>query len=241
MRGYILVELRRLSRSPGYLLSSVAIPLVMYLVFTNVYGDGQKQAAALYVMVGMAGFGALGAAMMNGMSVVQDRTYGWLRQLRITPLSPGRVVVARGLTGMLVGLPAILAVCVLGGLINGVHLPLSRWLEVVLLLWLGTAPFSLLGLGVGYLVSTQAAQSVSMLLNFGLSLLGGLWVPATLFPGVLRRISTFVPTSGYANISRQVAFGSRPQLTDIVVLLVWFVAFGLLAAVAYRRAGRSTV
>ncbi|MGA8117884.1 MAG: ABC transporter permease [Actinocatenispora sp.] len=241
MRGYIKLELLRLVRSPGYIMSSIAMPLVMYLIFSNVFGGkGDGNDTALYVMISMAGFGAVGAAMMNGLSVVQDRTNGWLRQLRLTPLSAGRVVIARGLTGMFVGIPAIFSVCVLGGLINHVQLPLAHWVEIVVLLWVGTAPFSLLGLGVGYLVSVQAAQPVTMLLNFGMSLLGGLWVPATLFPRTVQQIAKFVPTSGYANISRQIAFDSSPHVLDIVVLLVWFVVFAGLAAVAYRRAGQRT-
>lgn len=240
MRGYLSVEIRRLLRSPGYLTSSVAMPLVMYLVMTNVFAGAKsdQHATAVYFMVSMASFGAVGGALMNGMSVVQDRANGWLRQLRITPLPAGRVVVARGMTGMLVGLPSILAVCVLGGLINGVDLPPVRWAEVVVLLWLGTAPFALLGLGIGYLVSVQTAQPVTMLLNLGMSILGGLWFPTTLFPHTLQVISRFIPTSGYGNISRQIAFDALPHPTDVAVLAAWFLAFAALAAVAYRRAGR---
>ncbi len=240
MRGYIKLELLRLVRSPGYLMSSITMPLVMYLIFSNLFGGTDKQQVALYTMVGMAGFGAVGAAMMNGLSVVQDRGNGWLRQLRITPLSAGRVVVARAMTGMLVGLPAILAVCVLGGMINGIQLPTGRWVEVVALLWVGTAPFSLLGLSIGYLVSIQAAQPVTMLLNLGLSMLGGLWVPATMFPRALQQVAKFVPTSGYGNISRQIAFNASPHLSDVLVLLAWFAVFAGLATVAYRQAGRRT-
>lgn len=243
MLGYLSIEIRRLLRSPGYLMSSLAMPLVMYLVITNVYGGSpaDRHATAVYLMVSMAGFGAVGAALTNGLSVVADRSYGWLRQLLITPLRPGKVVVVRGLTGMLAALPAILAVCVLGGLINGVRLPLDHWFAVVGLLWLGTAPFALLGLGIGYLVSTQAAQPVTMLLNLSMSILGGLWMPASVFPATLRAVSRFVPTFGYAEISRQIAFDAMPHGADVAVLVAWFVVFAALATVAYRRAGRRTV
>ena len=243
MTGYLKVELRRLLRSPGYLMGALAMPLVMYLVIINLYGGSgaEKHDTAIYLMVSMAGFGAVGAALTNGMSVVADRSNGWLRQLRITPLSARRVVLARGLTGMFAGLPGILAVCVLGGLLNGVRLPMTHWVAVIGLLWLGLAPFALLGLAVGYLVSVPAAQPITMLLNISLSILGGLWVPATVFPDTLRSISRLVPTSGYANISRQIAFDAAPHLSDIAVLLAWLVAFTALAAIAYRRAGRRTV
>jgi ABC-2 type transport system permease protein len=243
MRGYVRLELVRLVRSPGYLISSIAMPLVLYLIFSNL-GAGsatERHDIAVYLMVSMAAFGAVGSALMNGMIVVQDRSIGWLRQLRITPLSPGRVVLGRGLTGMVASLPSILVVCVLGGAVNDVGLPVARWVEIVALLWVGTAPFALLGLGIGYLVTAQAAQPIMMLLNFGMSILGGLWVPATEFPRFLRQVSKVVPTSGYGNIARQIAANATPHPFDVVVLAAWFVVFAVLAAVAYRRAGRSTV
>jgi len=236
MRGYLSVELRRLVRSPGYLSAGLAMPLVMYLVTTGLYDSGQD--AKVYMMISMAGFGAVGAALTNGLLVVQDRTNGWLRQLRITPLSAGRVVVVRGLTGMLVGLLPIMAVCVLAAAMNGVRLPMSHWVAVVLLLWLGTAPFALLGLGLGYLVSVQVAQPVTMLLNLGMSILGGLWFPTALFPHTLRVISRFVPTTGYGNIGRAIAASGMPNMADVAVLVAWLAAFAALAVLAYRRAGR---
>ena len=243
MTGYLTLEIRRLLRSPGYLMGALAMPLVMYLVITNLYGGSgpERHQTAIYLMVSMAGFGAIGAALTNGMSVVADRSNGWLRQLRITPLDARRVVIARGLTGMLAGLPGILAVCGLGGAVNGVSMPLTHWVAVIGLLWLGVAPFALLGLAVGYLVSVPAAQPVTMLLNISLSILGGLWMPATAFPHTLRTISHLVPTFGYANISRQIAFDAAPHLTDVAVLAGWLVAFTGLAVLAYRRAGRRAV
>jgi ABC-2 type transport system permease protein len=243
MRGYVRLELMRLVRSPGYLISSIAMPLVLYLIFSNL-GSGSasdRHDIAVYLMVSMAAFGAVGGALMNGMIVVQDRSIGWLRQLRVTPLSPGRVVIGRGLTGMIATLPAILVVCVLGGAINDIGLPMARWVEIVALLWLGTAPFALLGLGIGYLITAQAAQPVMMLLNFGMSILGGLWVPATEFPTFLRQVSKIIPTSGYGNIARQIAANAAPHAFDVAVLVGWFVVFAVLAGFAYRRAGRSTV
>ena len=39
-------------------------------------------------MVGMAAYGALGSALSTGGGVAEDKTLGWLRQLRVTPLTP---------------------------------------------------------------------------------------------------------------------------------------------------------
>src|SRR5262249_6952738 len=159
-------------------------PLTMYLIFANLpsFTGEARQVAALYTMVSLSGFGAIGAVLNNGASLVTDRTLGWLRQLRLTPLSPLRVVTAKALISMIVASLPIAAICLAGATIVGVRLSLAQWLGVVTLLWLGTAPFAALGLGIGYLCTAQTAQPATFLAYFGMSILGGLWLPLQAFP-----------------------------------------------------------
>lgn len=86
MLGYIRLEVTRARRDPGYVIVGFAMPVTMYLIFTNLGVAGDDRVwAALYVMVSMAAFGAIGSAFNNGSGIAEDRAAGWLRQLRITP------------------------------------------------------------------------------------------------------------------------------------------------------------
>ncbi|WP_248958523.1 hypothetical protein [Sphaerisporangium perillae] len=49
---------------------------------------GDERQAALYIMVGMAAYGGMGAAFNNGTGLGEDKALGWLRQLRLTPWRP---------------------------------------------------------------------------------------------------------------------------------------------------------
>jgi ABC-2 type transport system permease protein len=238
MLGYLRLELRRTLRDPGYLIFGIAMPVVMYLVFTNLgLAPGDKHDAAIFVMVSMAAYGALGGAFNNGSGLAEDRAFGWLRQLRLTPLPPSRVVAAKTLTGAVVVVPSIAAVLLAGALLNGVRLAAWQWPAIVTLLWLGTIPFALLGLGNGYRLSGQTAAIANIATMMTLSILGGLWVPISGFPGWLRAVAEWTPSYNYAALSWEVAFGAAPGAREIAVLLAWLAAASLYAWYGYRAAG----
>lgn len=239
---YLGIEVLRMLRMPGYTITSIAIPLIMYLIFSRIgVSDADREGAAVYMLISMAAYGAVTAAFSAGSLVVQDRSIGWLRQLRITPLRPVPAIIGRGLAAMVVALPAIVVVCAVGGAMNGVGLSASQWSEILLVLGLGSAPFAVLGMGIGYLVTAQTAQPVGVAATLGLSLLGGLWFPSTLLPSVLQTIGSYTPTNAYGDLAREIAFGDPLPIGKLVILLCWLALSVALAIVGYRRVGRNTV
>lgn len=115
MFQYIVLEIRRTLRDGFFLIFGTGMPVMMYLLFTNIGGgegvDGWKTTA----MVGMAAYGALGSAMSIGTGVASDKSLGWLQQLRVTPLSSSQAVVGRAISGSVTVLPTILTVLLAGG------------------------------------------------------------------------------------------------------------------------------
>jgi ABC-2 type transport system permease protein len=183
----------------------------------------------------MAAYGAVGSALNTGGGVAEDRAIGWLRQLRVTPMTPRQVVMGRALTGSVTVLPAIVAVLVAGGLVNGVRLAAWQWAAIALLLWLGSIPFTLLGLGNGYRLTAQTTGVANMICSMGLAVLGGLWFPVSLFPGWLRSLSAYTPTYRIAQLGTSVGDGHAPAVGAILVLTAWLLAFGSYAVLSYRQ------
>ncbi|GAX49782.1 ABC transporter permease [Streptomyces olivochromogenes] len=238
MLDYLRLEVRRTLRDAGFVIGGIAMPVMMYLLFTNLGGasDGGWKTGS---MIGMAAYGAVGSALNTGGGVAEDKGIGWLRQLRVTPMTPREVVLGRTLTGSVTVLPAIAAVLAAGGLVNGVRLEVWQWAAVAVLLWLGSIPFTLLGLGNGYRLTAQTTGVANMVCNLGLSVVGGLWFPLALFPGWLRSLSGFTPTNRIAQLGASVAGGDAPALGAVAVLTAWLLAFGSYAVVSYRRAART--
>ncbi|WP_260638528.1 ABC transporter permease [Streptomyces angustmyceticus] len=241
MPDYIRLEVRRTLRDRGFVIFGIGMPVLMYLLMTNIGagpgGAGMEWRTAS--MVGMAAYGALGAAIGTGTGVAEDKQLGWLRQLRITPLSPVQVVVGRGLTSAVTVLPALASVLLVGALVNGVRLPAWQWAALAGLLWIGTAPFTLLGLGNGYRLTAQSTGVVNTGCLLLLSIVGGLWFPAELFPGWLRALSSWTPGNRFAELGRSVTQGGAPGLDTVAVLATWLALFGGYAVYAYRRAART--
>lgn len=242
MFAYVRLELRRLARMPGLLIFAVLMPLLSYLLFTNLHGlTGQDQdIAATYTMISMAGYGAIGALLNYASGVVVDRSIGWMRQLRLTPLHPVRVVVGKGLAAMATAIVPVVALCGAAFAINGVRLDAGQWLAIVPLLWFGALPFALLGLGMGYLATAQTVQPLNLLVYLGMSVVGGLWLPLDAMPGWVAVVGEWLPTHAYADMSWQVAFGGAPSGTDLLTLGGWLIAFAGLAVFGFRRSVRST-
>uniref|UniRef100_A0AAU3HUI8 ABC transporter permease n=1 Tax=Streptomyces sp. NBC_01393 TaxID=2903851 RepID=A0AAU3HUI8_9ACTN len=238
MFDYLRLEVRRTLRDTGFVIGGVAMPVMMYLLFTNL-GGGDDGAWRTASMVGMAAYGAVGSALNTGGGVSEDKVTGWLRQLRVTPMTSREVVLGRALTGSVTVLPAIVAVLAAGGLVNDVRLDAWQWAATALLLWLGSVPFTLLGLGNGYRMTAQTTSVANMVCNLGLAVVGGLWFPLALFPGWLRSVSAYTPTNRFAQLGVSVTEGRAPDLMAVAVLVAWLLAFGSYAVLSYRRSART--
>jgi energy-coupling factor transporter ATP-binding protein EcfA2 len=88
-------------------------------------------------------------ADLSGPRLALDRQVGWLRQLRLTPLSPSRVLAVRLITAMILGLPAICLTFITAAIVKDVGLPLWEWPVLVLLIAAGCLPFAAMGIVVG--------------------------------------------------------------------------------------------
>ncbi|MEO3863097.1 ABC transporter permease [Acrocarpospora sp. B8E8] len=239
MIPYIRLEVRKMIRDTGYVTMGLAVPLIMYLLFTTLAIPAEdRPEGALWSMIGMAAYGALGGAFSNGTGTAEDKSLGWLRQLRLTPLTPWRVILGKTATAAIIVVPSIALVLLAGALVNHVRLNPIQWIVIIALLWVGTVPFSLFALGNGYLLSPQNAAAANLAGYIGLSVVGGLWFPTTGFPGWLGTTASLSPVNGYANLSWSVAFDHAPNPRSALVLLAWFAVFAAYARYGYLRSDR---
>ncbi|MET8771078.1 ABC transporter permease [Streptomyces sp. NPDC004658] len=241
MNALIKLELARALRNRKFLFFSVLYPSIIYLIFSSSAGsaervDGSGLTVATYLMVSMASFGALTAVLMgNSERIAKERENGWVRQLRLTPL-PGRgYVLAKTASAAVVSLPAIVVVFAVAAGIKDVRLDAWQWLALTGVIWAGSLVFAALGVALGYLASGDAVRPITMIVYFGLSILGGLWMPSTTFPQVLQDIAKWLPTHAYAALGRAIEQSQAPHAADIAVLAVYFVLFAGGAAWLYRK------
>ncbi|MFJ7292147.1 ABC transporter permease [Streptomyces collinus] len=241
MNTLIRLELTRALRNRKFLFFSVIYPSVLFLLIagnadssTKVPGTGLT--VPTYMMVSMASFGALTAVLMgNSERIAKEREGGWVRQLRLTTL-PGRgYVLAKTASAAVVSLPSIVIVFAVAAAVKDVALDAWQWLALTGAIWAGSFVFAALGVAIGYLATGDAVRPITMLTYFGLSMLGGLWMPTTSFPGWLQDIAKWLPTHAYAALGRAIEQSRAPHVQDLAVLVVSFVLFAGGAAWLYRK------
>lgn len=228
-------------RNIRFIVFTAALPVIMFLLFNGLYGDDTSTSGistGVYLMISMACYGALGAALNAGTRIALERQTGWNRQLRLTALSPQGYMIAKAAVSMLVALPALVLVFAVGGVVGHVHLSAGSWLLTAVVIWISIIPFAMLGLLIGFLATPDSTQPISMLVYIGLSILGGLWVPLEQFPAVMTTIAKILPTYWVAENGRDAAAGVGVSAQGVLVLVGWTLVFGLLGMAAYRRSGR---
>lgn len=114
---------RLLLRSKGYLILTVALPVVLYLVIGRTHGTAYGASNPGYYMVAMGAWGAFtGALTGNAVRIAQERKDGWTRQLRLTSMPARSYVAAKVTASTVTVVPSIVIVLALGRLYGDVRL-----------------------------------------------------------------------------------------------------------------------
>jgi ABC-2 type transport system permease protein len=229
----------------GFVIFSIAMPVILYLVFSSLYGtdatddDGINWSAM--IMVSMAAYGSLGAAMSGGAQLAVERRSGWFRQLSLTALPPRAFMWAKSGVIMLMVLPALILVFVAGATLGGVDAPVSQWLGALILMWVALIPLTILGIVIGIWVKAEVVQGVTTLSLLLLALLGGLWFPVQVMPPVMQAVAHATPSYWLAELGRYPFLpGTAFPWTAVWVLAGWSIGLTLLGALGYRRAAATS-
>ncbi|MCW2495875.1 ABC transporter permease [Jatrophihabitans sp.] len=185
---YTRFELKRTFRNRRSFIFSLIFPVIMYFLIAapnrhnKAFGESNGQlfpiSAPQYYMVGLLSFGVMVAGLSTGARIAAERQVGWVRQLRLTPLSPRAYFRAKVATGYLMICIAT-ALLYVSGTILGVRLPATEWVHMTYLVLIAAIPFAALGIGLGHLLTVD---SMGPALGGGASLfafLGGTWFPLT--------------------------------------------------------------
>jgi ABC-2 type transport system permease protein len=233
---YLRLETTRLLRNRQNFIFSLIFPIVLYY-----FVAGQNRNVKLgslpfptYYMAGMIAFGGMGAVVGGGARIAFERQVGWTRQLRISPLSPARYFTAKVFGAYLMAAITI-ALLYAAGLSLGVHMPLSRWLEMTGLVLVGLIPFAALGIMLGHLIRSD---SMGPVMGGGLSLLsiaGGAFGPIGGSGSVVSHLSQLVPTYWIVQAGHTAIGGAAWGVRGWVTVLAWSVLLVVGATWAYRR------
>ena len=234
---YARFELLRTFRNRRFYIFSFGFPLVLYYAIAgpnrHVHSlGGTGVAAPVYFMVGLAVFGTMNAVLGSGARIAAERSVGWNRQLRLTPLSTRTYFRVKVLTAYAMALVTI-ALLYIAGATLGVRLQAGNWLAMTGLILIGLVPFAALGILMGHLLTSDSIGPAMGGTTALLALLGGVWFPIT--SGVMHTVAETLPSYWLVQASHVGLGGAGWGTTGWAVVAAWSIVAALAAGRAYQR------
>ena len=233
-------EFLKLVRIPIFAASTIALPLMFYVIFGFAFGGQQAGGVGMttYMLVTYGAFGVIGASLFGfGLSVAVERGQGWMRLKRVAPMPPMAYFVGKVLMSLGFATIIVLALFALGALLGGVRLGPGQWVAAGLALVAGALPFSAMGLAFGYLVGPNSAPAVLNLAWLPMAFASGLWIPISELPQLVQSVAPFLPPYHFVQLALGTigaSEGGSPVLHAGAVL-AFTVVFLLVAAWGFRR------
>ncbi|TWS19082.1 ABC transporter permease [Tsukamurella asaccharolytica] len=238
---FLLLDVRRQLRNRQTLIITTVLPVVLYLALRAQAGPDARFAHgdfAAWMMIGLALYGAAATATTTAAQVAAERSTGWVRTLRLTPLRPPGYIASKVVSALVMSALPVTVIAVLAAA-TGAHAEPQVWFGSLLIAWLGSALFGALGLALGLALRPEIVMHIPGLLLTVLAFGGNVFFPLS---GGMLTAAQFTPMYGIAALARypltggELIRGGHVSLFGAVVNVVaWFAIFAGAAALAYRR------
>ncbi len=234
--GYFFYcELLKIFRNPPAVFFGIGFPTIFFLVF----GFSLNAAYAPTVLASYAAYGAFIVSFQTfSISIATERSLGWNKLLRTTPMSSALYLGSKLLVIILTGIVSMLILFAVAAFSGKVHLGLAIWAQLLGMMVLGMIPLSLLGLFLGFIGSPNLTLALSTILTLLLSFASGLWLPLSFLPDFIQKIAPFLPSYHLGQLAWNTVgspSGDGQLWTHLLILIAYAAGFAVLAAWAYIR------
>lgn len=238
---YVYLETKRQLRNVRAMVFTFAVPVIMLLVFGSAFGSQTDPTTHLQYLVvttlQMASYGAMMAALSQAFAIVNERSIGWNRQLRVTPLSGWGFMVSKVIAAMAFAAVSIVITVLVATV--GLHASLdpAHWFAAGFGIWCGVIPFALIAILIGQFAKPSFAQPLFMVVFMGLAILGGLWVPLSVMPDWMGSVAHLLPSYWLNRIGQMGAgaTGASGMTEPAMVLAGWAIVLAAVIVWRYRR------
>ncbi|MBW8704260.1 Inner membrane transport permease YbhR [Streptomyces sp. MBT84] len=229
------LETRMLLRNGEQLLLTVVIPTLLLLLFGSVdIVDTGAGKAVDFLAPGILALAVMSTAF-TGQAIATgfERRYGVLKRLASSPLPRWGLMTAKTASVLVTEVLQVVLLTVIAYALG--WSPHGDPLSVLLLLVLGTAAFSGLGLLMAGTLKAEATLAAANLVFLLLLVGGGVIVPLDKFPAGTQDVLALLPITALSDGLRDVLqHGAGMPVGDLAVLVVWAVV-GLAAAGRFFR------
>jgi ABC-2 type transport system permease protein len=234
-------ELLRTFRNPWVLVITIVQPFMWLAFFGSSFANvplaaleqllhTRIQSYLQFLLPGVLSTSMLSIGMFGAMSTIQDKRFGYMKRILLTPTSKSTVYLSKAFgsaTRGLVQIPVmIVAALVFGVQFNGDPLMWAGWVLGLVFLGLG---FSCLFLAVtASSTDWQTPGVISNFITMPLMFASGALFPSANFPSWMQVIANWNPVTYCALFGRGIVVGGTAHWVD----LAYLAAFALVMVVA---------
>jgi ABC-2 type transport system permease protein len=230
-----VLETKMLLRNGEQLLLTVVIPTLVLVLFSSVdIIDTDEGKAVDFLTPGVLALAVMSTAF-TGQAIATgfERRYGVLKRLASSPLPRWGLMTAKTASVLVTEVLQVILLTVIAFALG--WSPHGNPLAVLLLLILGTAAFSGLGLLMAGTLKAEATLAAANLVFLLLLVAGGVIVPLSKFPAGAQDVLSLLPITALSDGLRDVLqHGAGMPWGDLGILAVWGVVGLALAGKFFR-------
>lgn len=206
-------EFLRFIQDRSRMFSSFSMPILFLVIFGAGFGKliGQMMPGMNYIQFmypGILAMTVLMTSVMSGVSIVWDREFGFLKEVLVSPLNRGGILVGKAVGAAGIAVMQGVIMLMIAPLV-GVSLNWGIVLSLIPLLLILSGCLSGLGLLIGARMrSQQGFQLIMQLVIFPMMFLSGIFFPLTGMATWLEILSKINPVTYGIDAIRQVFLGS---------------------------------
>lgn len=228
------IELIRILRNKRSMFFTIALPVIFFFLFqSQKFSSGSGDSAA-WTMVSLGLYGAFVANASTSAGVAVERSQGWSRQLRLTPLRGSAYVMIKVIVSSTIALAPLVILYVLG-LSFGASAPAGDLVLAFVISWLGSMLMAAFGLLIGFLMpSENVMQMMGIALTF-LAFAGGVFYPQPVFSHGFDLFARWTPMYGVTAMAHAGFTGWDGSWMWFANIVGWALVLGGGSVFLFRR------
>jgi ABC-2 type transport system permease protein len=231
-------NLRHALRYPSMTVSVVGMPIIMLLLFVDVFGGAMSASFAGasnngatyvdYVVPGILVMTVGSGSMPTAVTVCTDMTEGIVARFRTMAISRASILTGHVLGSMIQTMLSV-------GLVIGVSLLMGfrptadpvRWIAAITVLAMLTLALTWLAVALGLVTKTPEAASNVVMPLFLLPFISSAFVPLATMPSAVRWFAQYQPFTPIIDTLRGLLMGAPISSSTIAIAVAWCVVIAL--------------
>ncbi|MCE2324538.1 ABC transporter permease [Streptococcus thermophilus] len=240
MKALLKIEWIKTWRSWPVFIMGIGMPVGFFLLFSSIVSTPNPEAQKdflLSYMLTMTGFSMSSFGLFTFPYMLQeDQTEHWLTYIEHSKISISAYYLSKIFRVLLNFMVAIIVTFCVGTFVRDVELPLSGWLGSGALLLLSSLVFLAFGLLIAQIKSQQIMSVVANITYLGLAIVGGSWMPISMFPKWVQSISEWTPVYHVNELVVNFAINGEFSWKSVLFILAYtVVATGLALFIKSQR------